>query len=194
MTDVESFPTTTIPRDPPLHRIHRRANHPAYFSSGGDWRFDPPASHRLRYGVCYLGLAPMTAFVEVFGRQRANPRSAVDARRLSSLTPTADLVVADLTHRSVVGAFGVTAAVSTGWDYGPAQALSARLFDAGFAGVRYRVSHDPSMTLEGIGLFGPPGQHPGRFATVATEPIPEDLVEEGRSIYGIEVLADAAAG
>src|SRR4051794_31484697 len=61
----------------------------------------------------------------------------------------ADLQLADLTDRTVLGDFGVTAAHSAGSDYAPSQERAANLFDAGFDRVRYRVRHDPAMVRSG---------------------------------------------
>ena len=81
--------------------------------------------------MCYLGLEPLAAYVEVFGRIRVVPQAELDRRRLSELTVSRVAHVAGLTKRAVLGTFGVTAAHSMGTDYGPSQALSSALFEAG---------------------------------------------------------------
>ena len=58
MTDWTGFPTRTIDASMPLYRIHQARREPAWFNSDESWRFDPPASHRSRFGVCYLGIDP----------------------------------------------------------------------------------------------------------------------------------------
>lgn len=186
MTDWASFPTREIDPATPLHRIHQTQLHPAWFNSDGSWRFDPPPSHRARFGVCYLGLDPLASYVEVFGRIRLVPQAEIDRRRHSELHVTRPIAVADLTDRSVLGAFGVTAAHSTGTDYTPAQDLSAHLFDAGLDGILYRVRHDPAMSLEAIALFGEPGGSPSRFEPAKPQPIADELIERGRE-FSIEV-------
>lgn len=187
MTSWGDFPARSIDTTTPLFRIHRHGHHPAWFNTDGTWRFDPPATHRDRFGVCYLGLEPLASYVEVFGRIRAVPRGEVGRRRLSELIVSHSMDVADLTNRTVLGDFGITATHSTGTHYGPAHELASHLFDAGFDGVLYRVRHDPAMTLEGIALFGEPGETPDRFNAPKTAVIPESLIEAGRQ-FRIEIL------
>lgn len=191
MTDWADFPSRSIDTARPMFRIHQHHLHPAWFNTDGSWRFDPlSTSHRDRFGVCYLGLEPLAAYVEVFGRIRAVPQVEVDRRRLSELTVAHRVDVADLTDRTVLGDFGITAAHSTGSDYLPAQELATRLFDAGFDGVLYRVRHDPAMRLEATALFGEPGETPARFSTPKTDPIPNSLIKAGRQFH-IDVLPSA---
>lgn len=130
-----AFPSRSINATTPLFRIHQNHLHPAWFNTDGSWRFDPPPSHRDRFGVCYLGLEPLSAYVEVFGRLRVVPQDEVDRRRLSELSVAHTVDIADLTDRTVLGEFGITAAHSTGTDYQPAQEVASNLFDAGFDGV-----------------------------------------------------------
>ena len=190
MTDWSAFPARRIDTDIPLFRIHQHRLLPAWFSTDGLRRFDPPTTYRDRFGVCYLGLDPLAAYVEVFGRIRAVPQVEYSRRRISELTVTHPVEVADLTDRAVLGAFGVTAAHSVGSYYRPAQQLAAHLFEAGFDGVTYRVRHDPAMRLEAVALFGEPGETPNRFRTSKTSPIPDDLITAGRQ-FRIEPLATA---
>ena len=68
------------------------------------------------------------------------PQVEFDRRRISELTVSHIVDVADLTDRAVLGEFGITAAHSMGTDYGPAQELAGHLFEAGFDGVAYRSS------------------------------------------------------
>jgi hypothetical protein len=190
MTDWADFPTRPIGTTTPLFRIHQAHLHSAWFNTDGSWRFDPLPSQRDRFGVCYLGLEPLASYVEVFGRIRAVPQEEVDRRRLSELSLARSVDVADLTNRTVLGDFGITATHSTGADYRPAQELASHLFDAGFDGVLYRVRHDPAMTLEAVAIFGEPGETPDRFDAVKTGPIPDGLVTAGRQ-FRIEVLPAA---
>ena len=190
MTDWADFPARTIDTTTPLFRIHQHHLHPAWFNTDGSWRFDPLPSHRDRFGVCYLGLQALASYVEVFGRIRAVPQAEIDRRRLSELTVAHNIDVADLTDRSVLGDFEVTAAHSTGTDYGPAQELASHLFDAGLDGVLYRVRHDPAMTLEAVALFGEPGPTPARLDTAKTQPIPTSLIDAGGQ-FRIAVLPSA---
>lgn len=187
MTEWSDFPSRSIDTATPLFRIHQHHLHPAWFNTDGSWRFDPLPSHRDRFGVCYLGLVPLAAYVEVFGRIRAVPQVEVDSRRLSELSVAHSVDVADVTDRTVLGDFGITAAHSTGSDYLIAQELASHLFDAGLDGILYRVRHDPAMTLEAVALFGEPGETPARFNPPKTDAIPTSLIEDGRQ-FRIEVL------
>jgi RES domain len=191
MMDWTSFPAYIISQGTSLFRIHRREFHPAWFNSDGAWRFDPPRSHRSRFGSCYLGLEPLASYVEVFGRFQVVPEAEIDRRALSQFDIQRNLRCADLTDRTVLGDFGVTAAHSTGADYGPAQELAANLYDAGFDGIRYRVRHDPAMLLEGVALFGEPGETAGRLPAPKTEVISENLVAEGNAFH-IRVVPSVA--
>ena len=173
-----------------MFRIHRHDRHLAWFSTDGSWRFDPAPNNRGRFGVCYLGLDSLAAYVEVFGRIRAVPQAEFDQRRISELTVSQVVDIADLTDRAVLGDFGITAAHSTGTDYEPAQELAGRLFEAGLDGIAYRVRHDPAMRLEALALFGEPGETPNRFSQPKTTLISEDLIAAGRQFH-IEALPAA---
>lgn len=190
MSDWDDFPARRIDSATPLFRIHQRDRHPAWFNTDGLLRFDPPQGHRDRFGVCYLGLEPLASYVEVFGRIRAVPKAELDRRHLSELTVRRVVEVADLTDRTVLGAFGITAAHSVGTDYEPAQELTSRLFEVGFDGVVYRVRHDPAMKLEAVALFGEPGDTPNRFNPPKSIPIPQELIAAGQQ-FRIEVLPAA---
>lgn len=191
MTDWAAFPTWIMTPGSLLFRIHQRTYNPAWFNSDGTWRFDPSPSHRNRFGSCYLGIEPLASYVEVFGRFRAVPKMELDLRVISQFDVQRDLKFADLTHRTVLGDFGVTADYSTGPDYGPAQELAANLYDAGFDGIRYRVRHDPAMILEGIALFGEPGETPDRLPPPKTDPIPAALINAGYE-FRIQVIPSVA--
>ena len=191
MTDWTTFPSRRVGPSTSLFRIHQEIHHPAWFSSDGSWRFDPLPAYRTRFGTCYLGLEALSSYVEVFGRIRTVPETEIQRRMVSLLTPVADLSIADLINRSVLGDFGVTAAHSTGSDYAPAQTLAANLFDAGFDGILYRVRHDPAMELEAIALFGEPGETPRRLSPPKTDPISPELIDAGR-VFHIEVVPSIA--
>lgn len=184
------FPSQRVSASLPLFRIHGRKHHPAWFNSDGTWRFDPLPSHRVRYGVCYLGLSEIASYVEVFGRYRAVPMGELTRRAVSELTVTRELQIADLTDRSVLGGFGVTGAHSMGRDYGLSQQLSLDLYEAHFDGILYRIRNDPAMILEAIALFGEAGLHPERFETLKTYNIPSHVIAQGRT-FGIEVVPSA---
>jgi hypothetical protein len=179
--DWSTFPSFGLEESTELFRIHQEHLHPAWFNNDGGWRFDPPPTHRTKFGSCYLGLEPLSSYVEVFGRIGTVPEGEVSKRALSSLTSLGTFAIADLTDRTVLGLYKVTAAHSTGTDYEPAQKLAADLYDAGFDGIRYRVSHDPAMKLEAIAVFGEPGETPGRLSSPKTSPIPRSLIVEGEA-------------
>ena len=187
MTDWTDFPSRTLPAGTPLHRIHRRGLSPGHFSTTGLYRFDPPADAASDYGVCYLALDPLAAYVEVFGRFRAVPIDEISRRCLSTAQASRDLLVADLTQRSVLGRYGVTAAHSTGSDYHPSQRLGIPLHDAGFDGICYRIRHDPSMALEAVAAFGRLHSHCAPLAWSDPIDIPAPLIESGHE-FGITVL------
>lgn len=190
MSDWRDFPARRFDTATSLFRIHQRHRHPAWFSTDGLGRFDPPQGYRDRFGVCYLGLEPLASYVEVFGRIRAVPKAEIDRRRLSELTVRCVIEVADLTERAVLGAFGITAAHSTDTDYESSQDLASRLFEAGFDGIVHRVRHDPAMELEAVALFGEPGEVPNRFNPPKSSPITQELIAAGRQ-FRIEVLPAA---
>jgi len=190
VSDWGDFPARRIDSATPLFRIHQRHRHPAWFNTDGLLRFDPPPGHRDRFGVCYLGLEPLASYVEVFGRIRAVPKAELDGRCLSELTARHVVEIADLTDRTVLGAFGITAAHSMGSNYEPAQELAGRLFGAGFDGIVYRVRHDPAMELEAVALFGEPGETPDRFNPPKSSPIPQEVISAGQQ-FRIEVLPAA---
>lgn len=190
MTDWAAFPAFIVGPGTSLARIHRRDFHPAWFNQDGSWRFDPPPSHRSRFGSCYLGLESLASYVEVFGRFRSVSQAEIDRRALSEFAVERNLRFADLTDRTVLGDFGVTAAHSTGAEYAPAQELAATLYDAGFDGIRYRVRHDPAMRLEGVAIFGEPGVTTDRLPAPKTAPIPENLISAGYA-FRIQVVPSA---
>ncbi len=189
MTDWSRFPTFRITPETKLWRIHNTDAHPAYFNDSDSWRFGPPPTHKGKFGTCYLGLNdPRTAYVEKYGRTGVITPELRHRDGLSELTIASPVDVADLTNRSVLGNFGVTASHSTDSDYGPSQRLAGDLFDSSLGGIRYRISHDPQMELEAIALFGEPGEHPERFNLAkTTNPIPDDLIDLCRE-FGIDNL------
>lgn len=114
----------------------------------------------------------------------ADHYDTTDRRRISETIGARDLRLADLSHRSVLGRFGVTAAHSTGTDYTPSQELSSRLHNAGYDGIVYRVRHDPQMQLEAVAVFA---RQPTPLNWHDPQPIPNSLVQQGLR-FGIRVL------
>ena len=181
--DWRQFPTRTLPAGTSLHRIHRAGRVADHYDTTDRHRFGaPPGSPR--YGVCYVALEPIAAYVEVFGRIGTLGIAEIDRRRISETIGARDLRLADLSHRSILGRFGVTAAHSTGTDYTPSQELSSRLHNAGYDGIVYRVRHDPQMQLEAVAVFA---RQPAPLSWHDPQPIPNSLVQQGLR-FGIRVL------
>ncbi|WP_419916828.1 RES family NAD+ phosphorylase [Candidatus Poriferisodalis sp.] len=181
--DWRQFPTRTLRAGSSLHRIHRADRAADHYDTTDRHRFGAPPGHQ-RYGVCYLAPEPIAAYIEVFGRIGTLGTAEIDSRRISEATGARDLRLADLSHRSVLGRFGVTAAHSTGTDYTPSQQLSGRLHDAGHDGIVYRVRHDPQMQLEAVAVFA---RQPSPLNWHDPQPIPNSLVRQGQR-FGIRVL------
>lgn len=181
--DWRRFPTRTLEAGSALHRIHRAGVAAGHYDTTGRHRFgSPPGSPR--YGVCYVALEPIAAYIEVFGRIAVLRAAEIGSRRVSEAVSARDLRLADLSHRSVLGRFGVTAAHSTGTDYTLSQALSSRLHDAGYDGIAYRVRHDPQMELEAVAVFA---RQPPPLAWRDPRAIPSALIGQGLR-FGIQVL------
>lgn len=179
------FPRFRLAAGTGMARIHRKAHHPVWFSHDGEGRFDlrPPG------GTLYAAARPLGAFVEVFRDVGVVPHEEVDARRLSTLAASRDLVVADCTSRRARG-FGITAAIHSTPDYGMTQAWAAAFAAAGLDGVRYLASHDPAQRLIGYALFGSAGAAGGRGWTVErSEPLSPALLREARETFGLLALA-----
>lgn len=189
MTDWTEFPTFQLGPRIDLWRIHNLNKNPAFFNPSDAWRFGPLPTHRGKFGVCYLGLGEsIPAYVEKYGRFGVITTTQRAQDGLSELTVARTMALADLTHRSVLGNFGINASHSVGGDYRLSQRLAAQLFDAGFDGIRYRINHDPRLELEAVALFGEPGEHPERFNPPKTiNPIPDALVAVGHEFGIIEV-------
>jgi hypothetical protein len=179
------FPRRTLRGNAELYRIHRRERGAWWFPFDGAGRFDPIGTG---LGACYLADRPLGAWVEVFRQQMQLAERAVGDRALFTVTLGTDLRLADLTSRRALQ-FGVTASVGADEDYTGSQEFAARAVEAGFAGVRYFVRHDPAQKLYGIALFGEPADSGGPAdATGADAPIPQALVEEARARFGYRVV------
>ena len=188
VADWLSFPAVILRPGHQLCRIHGREYDPEHYSNSGHQRFDPPRGRRRDYGVCYLAMEPIGAFLEVMSRYEDLDDPTIANYRLSEARLGRHLQLADLTDRSA-GYYGVTAEHSAGNDYRISQQLSARLYDAHFEGIRYRIRHDPEMRLEAVALFrnartDEPYHSPFRWQD--PEEISEDLKRAARD-YGIGV-------
>ena len=114
-------------------------------------------------------------------------------RCLLSVALGRNLRLADLTSRRALQ-FGVTATIGAGEDHRPSQALAADMVKLGFAGLRYRVRHDPALRLYGVALFGPPGA-PSRddpdWPAGDNRRIPDDLMAEANGQVRLPAAAHA---
>ena len=171
--DLDAFPAHRIEPGLDLYRIHDAGRSPWWFSSSGDGRFDLSAEER---GTCSLAERPIGAFLEVFRVHTVVPAAEVAGRRLSRLRPPQPARLADCT---------VAAARASTADYDLPRRWAEAFAAAGFDGVRYRVSHDPSQRELGIALFGPEGSQ--TLPVAATDEIGGELLEEARRRFGLLV-------
>lgn len=179
------FPRRTLRADRVVHRIHRAASDPWWFSADGSGRFDPVGVAGI--GACYLAEHPLGAWVEVFRKALLISEAEVANRAPTATTVGRPLRLADLTSRRALG-FGVTASLGAEERYERSQAFAAEAASAGFDGVRYLVRHDPSQRLYGIALFGPPGAGGEGWPADRDGPIPDELIAEAGAAFGCRVL------
>ena len=182
LDELEGFPTVELDPEQPLFRIHRRERSPWWFSNDGSGRFDLLASDA---GTCYLAQRPVGAFSDVFRTETVIPEAEVSARALARLQAPATENLADCASTRA-RRFGVTAAIHSQPDYALTHAWARALADAGFGGILYRVSHDPSGSELGVALFGAGGEQALPIGN--TEAIPDDVLEEARTRYGLLIL------
>ena len=176
--NLDGFPRRTLRGDLELHRIHKAANDPWWFSTDGSGRFD------TRHGTCYFAGRPIGAWVEVFRKRMLLPEEEVIGRALHTVVLGRSLRLADITSRRAL-AFGVTASLGADESYGASQRFAAAAIEAGFDGVRYWVRHDPAQKLYGFALFGPAEAH---WPAGSDQPIPADLIDQATRNFGYRVL------
>jgi hypothetical protein len=112
----------------------------------------------------------------------------VSERVLARVQLGHDVRLADLTSRRALQ-FGATASVGASESCADSQAFSTQALEAGFAGIRYLLRHDPSQKLYGIALFGEAGASAGPTgARTVIEPIPSELVDEARARFAYRVV------
>jgi RES domain len=184
---LEGFPRRTLRGDRSIHRVHRSATSPWWFSSDGSGRFDPVGSGK---GACYLAELPLSAWIEVFRKRMLLTTAEVTERSLFSVELARDLRLADLTSRRALE-FGVTASLGANEEYDASQAFALRAVEAGFAGVRYLVRHDPAQRLYGVALFadaGAPDPADRRWPAGDDRELPGELVAEAGRTFGYRVL------
>jgi RES domain-containing protein len=186
--NLTGFPRRTLRGDRTLHRIHRTASGPWWFSSTGSGRFDPVGTGS---GACYVAEAPLGAWVEVFRKRMLLAEAEVRQRSLLSVQLGRDVRLANLTSRRAL-AFGVTASLGADEHYDESQAFAVSAVHAGFGGIRYLLRHDPAQHLYGVALFGDAGSPAttdrATWPADAASPIPDALVAEARQRFGYRVL------
>lgn len=148
---------------------------------------------------------PIGAALEVFGRLRVLPQREIDHRVLATIYLASDVRLADMTHASVVGRFGLTAEASTGEahsTYPRTQLWALRLREAGFAGVHYAARHDPTLGSRSIAVFGKASSGEGlaepwsewvEESTATADPIPLPLVEDLRNTFGFTIVGGGSS-
>lgn len=181
----------TIDAGSPLYRVHRTVNGPAYFDSGPDGRFNPPAGCGT-FGTCYLATEPIGAYLETVGRRRLIEQTDIDTRSLTTVTFNRPLRLLDLLdgrNRGHFPGFDLTGQISANPKYDISQQVARLAFEEGHDGLWYKVSHDSSLTLNGVALFGEPGAHDSSdaFETCKTADIPDDLVLQGADEHCVVV-------
>jgi hypothetical protein len=173
----------------PLWRVHQERLPTVHFATDRGGRFNPPAPD-AGFGTWYLSTHQKGAFVEVFGRFRMILRSQIDARVIAEVWLPSDVRLADLTHPSVLGRFGVTNELSTGGDdvYPISQSWAHALWQAGFGGIHYASRHDVTFQTRSIALFAKPEEHV-QYAEVSwTRPL-SDVAAQIADEYGFQILS-----
>jgi hypothetical protein len=180
--DLSGFPAWTLGPNRVLARIHRLTNDPRFFGSSGYSRFDLPSPR----GTLYAAATAVGAFIEVFRGVPIVAQVEVDARLLALVHVSDERRLADCTVARA-RRFGITAAIHSTPDYALCQRWAEAFAAARFAGIRYRVSHDPSTRETGVALFGDEGVD--ETITVDEDaPIPPDVIDKVRSRFGILVV------
>lgn len=165
-----------------LWRIHLQENHPWWFCHDLKSRFDLPAPE----GTCYLAEDSLGSFLEVVTNLTLVAAADVERRRVSVLHVPRTLRLADCTDEASRG-FGCTGEIHTTVDYDLTQRWARAFADAGFAGIRYPVRHDPAQRRIGIALFGEAGEARD-WPDSTTEEIDDDLLLDVADRFGIRVL------
>jgi RES domain len=104
---------------------------------------------------------------------------------LSRVTVPRPRRLADCTVARARG-FGITAGIHAMEDYDRTQAWARAFANAGFEGVRYRLSHDPRAHGIGIALFGSAGEEDWLVPT--SVPIPRAVIKDAVRRFGLLVV------
>ena len=184
------FPTTVWAAQQPLWRVHRQCHDSAHFATDQGGRFNP-AEPAKGFGTWYLSTHRAGAFVEVFGRfGRVITRALIDERVLAQVWLPSDVRLADLTHPTVLGRYGITNELSTGGEsiYPLAQKWATALWVAGFSGIQYLSRHDVTLQTRSIALFAKPADQPTFEAYARTQSLDETAAEMA-DLYGFTITA-----
>jgi hypothetical protein len=111
--------------------------------------------------------------------------STVADRALATLRAPVRLRLADCTVEEA-RRFGITLEIGASDDYDLCRRWADAFAGAAFAGLRYRLRHDPSGSLFGIALFGAAGE--ADWAVEASGSISDDLIREAEKRFGIIVV------
>lgn len=181
---ISALPTATVASGTPLRRIHRVGRGPWHFSRGPG-RFDPVAAEPP-LGACYAAGDELAAFVEVYRRTRLISEPEIQARRVSTLSVSRDLILVDLTSRGAALRGPDTSALASTWDYALPQAFASAAAAAGYDGVRYFARHDPAKELVCQAVFGH-GDDP-TFTHGPSRPLPKRLLQQARAEFGYRIV------
>lgn len=202
--DLDDFPAFIWKAHQPLSRIHRQEFGSLYYGLDQDGRWNPPRPG-TDWGTCYASTSPLGAALEVFGRFRMLPQRELDRRVLATIYLASDVRLADMTHPSILGRFGLTAEASASEEehtYPITQQWALRLREAGFGGIYYAARHDPTLGSRSIALFGKAASSEGPVgamdewleeSSAATSPIPSEIIDQLRYDYRFTVLGAGAA-
>ena len=186
------FPEVWLDTTTVLYRVHREHREPEHFGTSGDMRFDPPLSHRTRFGTCYVAEIELACVLEVFGSIGVISQTELDIRRTTTLQVAHRTRLADLTARSILGQFRLDGSLHTGMDRTATQQFAAERHEEGFDGILYKIRHDPALRLAGIALFGEPGTQRQMFTAAKTRMIDSEALTAMQDEFSIEVRSPLA--
>lgn len=203
LADFPRAPKERIPEV--LFRIHRTDKKAEFFDARPEGnRFNPPPSSPPAFGTCYLSTQILGSYIETLGRMGSVSQSVLDAREVSEAVVPTRIQLADMTHPSLLGRFGLNSGIGADSDYRQPCQWAERLHQANFDGVWYRARHDVTAgdshwaaeyqipEMFSIALFGEPGVRPDQLQVRSEAyPVPEDVIEAGRRIFHLMVLPAA---
>lgn len=181
-SELSGFPAWTLRTDQPLARIHRLGKDARFFGSSGDHRFDL----RSPRGTLYTAETAVGSFIEVFRAVPFVAQAEVDARLLASVRVPEARRLADCTSARA-RRFGISAEIHSTADHAVCQRWAEAFVGAAFSGIRYFVSHDPSMSEVALAIFGEEGVDDSLIVDDDVS-IPADVVDGARNRFGILVL------